>query len=57
MAWKCKKCGSVDDIKIINWGSSINKEGEEINKGNEVYYCFTCGENDNSIEDIAEWEE
>lgn len=64
--WKCKKCGCTN-FKLGIGGyvdADFNKYGEEeiyettleiINK--ECVECYSCENNGNYIEDIADWEE
>lgn len=67
--WICKECGSeVFEVKtrVKEVISSINKNGvaEKIvyqdkisSEGDTFYRCDGCGEENNFLDDIAEWED
>lgn len=44
--WRCKKCGGI----------GFNKNYDQDLECEEVY-CTKCGNTENSILDVAEWEE
>lgn len=65
MSWKCKKCGSKDNITVIE---TINYHNCKLDKYEEVincidettdrgYWCENCNNESRELEELAEWEE
>ena len=67
MSWKCKKCGSINDItviKTINYHNcKLDSEGSIVDclgdrTGNtEGYWCENCNNESEELEELAEWED
>ena len=65
MSWRCKKCGSEDNITVIE---TINYHNSKLDKYEEVtscsgettdrgYWCENCNSESGVLEELAEWEE